>query len=79
MAARRLDDAAKVIDWLAEITADCPKKLTRNMYDQCGADARIWRRSYRSRDDGVGMSAYDPKRTFVRQRGGIFEYTCISQ
>jgi hypothetical protein len=28
---------AKVIDWLAEITADCPKKLTHNMNDQCGA------------------------------------------
>jgi hypothetical protein len=28
---------AKVIDWLAEITADCPKKLTHTMNDQCGA------------------------------------------
>lgn len=28
---------AKVVDWLAEITADCPKKLTHNMNDQCGA------------------------------------------
>ena len=28
---------AKVIDWLAEITADCPKKLSHNMNDQCGA------------------------------------------
>jgi hypothetical protein len=28
---------AKVIDWLDEITADCPKKLARNWSDQCGA------------------------------------------
>jgi len=28
---------AKVIDWLDEITADCPKKRARNMSDQCGA------------------------------------------
>jgi len=27
----------KVIDWLDEITADCPKKNPRNMSDQCGA------------------------------------------
>jgi Scaffold domain len=29
--------AAKVIDWLDEITADCPTKLKHNMSDQCGA------------------------------------------
>jgi hypothetical protein len=28
---------AKVIDWLAELTADCPKKQARNMSDRCGA------------------------------------------
>jgi hypothetical protein len=28
---------AKLIDWLDVITADCPKKLKRNMNDQCGA------------------------------------------
>ena len=28
---------AKVIDWLTEITADCPKKLSHNMNDPCGA------------------------------------------
>ena len=27
----------KVIDWLDEITADCPKKQARNMNDPCGA------------------------------------------
>jgi hypothetical protein len=28
---------AKVIDWLDEITADCPKKSAHNMNDRCGA------------------------------------------
>ena len=28
---------AKLIDWLAEITADCPKKPAGNMSDQCAA------------------------------------------
>jgi hypothetical protein len=27
----------KVIDWLDEITADCPKKIAHSMNDQCGA------------------------------------------
>ncbi len=27
----------KLIDWLDEITADCPKNLTHNMNDPCGA------------------------------------------
>jgi len=27
----------KVIDWLDEITAECPKKIARNMNDPCGA------------------------------------------
>ena len=27
---------AKFIDWLDELTAECPKKITRNMNDQCG-------------------------------------------
>ncbi len=26
-----------VIDWLGEITADCPRKQERNRNDQCGA------------------------------------------
>jgi hypothetical protein len=28
---------AKLIGWLDEITADCPKKLAHNMNDPCGA------------------------------------------
>jgi hypothetical protein len=28
---------AKIIDWLDEITADCPKKKALSMNDQCGA------------------------------------------
>ena len=28
---------AKVIDWLDELSADCPKKLAHNMNDQCAA------------------------------------------
>ena len=28
---------AKVIDWLSELTADCPRMIARNMSDQCGA------------------------------------------
>jgi hypothetical protein len=32
---RRRD--AKLIDWLDEITADCPKKMAHNMNDPCGA------------------------------------------
>ena len=28
---------AKLIDWLDEITADCPKKIARNMNGPCGA------------------------------------------
>jgi len=32
---------AKLIDWLDEITADCPKKqATHNMNDPCGARCR---------------------------------------
>ena len=27
----------KIIDWLDELTANCPKKVARNMNDQCGA------------------------------------------
>jgi hypothetical protein len=27
----------KVIDWLDELTAECPKKIARNMNDPCGA------------------------------------------
>ena len=28
---------AKIIDWLDEITKDCPRKTASNMNDQCGA------------------------------------------
>ena len=28
---------AKLIDWLGELTAECPKKIARNMNDPCGA------------------------------------------
>ena len=31
---------AKLIDWLGEITADCPKKIAHNMNDPCGARYR---------------------------------------
>ena len=31
---------AKVLDLLAEITADCPKKQAGNMSDSCGARCR---------------------------------------
>jgi hypothetical protein len=27
----------KVLDWLDELTADCPKKLAHNMNNQCAA------------------------------------------
>ena len=27
----------KIIDWLDELTADCPKKSAHSMNDQCGA------------------------------------------
>jgi len=27
----------KLIDWSAELTADCPRKVARNYSDQCGA------------------------------------------
>ena len=28
---------AKLVDWLDELTVDCPKKQARNMSDGCGA------------------------------------------
>ena len=28
---------AKLIDWLDGLTAECPKKIARNMNDPCGA------------------------------------------
>jgi hypothetical protein len=28
---------AKVIDWLDELTAECPKDIAQNMNDPCGA------------------------------------------
>ena len=27
----------KIVDWLGELTADCPTKLKHNWSDQCGA------------------------------------------
>jgi hypothetical protein len=30
----------KFIDWLDEVTAECPKKITRDMNDPCGARCR---------------------------------------
>ena len=30
----------KVIDWLDELTAECPKKIAHNMNDPCGARCR---------------------------------------
>jgi hypothetical protein len=35
--ARQRGRDAKIIDWLDEISADCPKKIERNMSDPCGA------------------------------------------
>ena len=29
---------AKLTDWLDELTAECPKKIARNMNDRCGAE-----------------------------------------
>jgi hypothetical protein len=34
---RRRGRDAKLIDWLDELTAECPKKQARNMSDPCGA------------------------------------------
>jgi hypothetical protein len=37
---RLLDErgrSAKLIDWLDELTAECPKKMAHNMNDPCGA------------------------------------------
>ena len=31
---------AKIIDWLDELTAECLKKIARNMNDPCGAQCR---------------------------------------
>jgi hypothetical protein len=28
---------AKLFDWSDEITADCPRRQSKNLYDQCGA------------------------------------------
>jgi hypothetical protein len=36
-ASRGTRSNAKLIDWLDEITADCPKKQAHNMNDPCGA------------------------------------------
>ena len=29
---------AKIIDWLDELTAECPKKIAHNMNDPCGGE-----------------------------------------
>jgi hypothetical protein len=37
---RLIDDRGrhgKVVDWLDELTADCPKRITANSSDPCGA------------------------------------------
>jgi hypothetical protein len=31
---------AKLIDWLGELTAECPKKIAHNTNDPCGARCR---------------------------------------
>jgi hypothetical protein len=31
---------AKLLDWLDELTAECPKKIAHNMNDPCGARCR---------------------------------------
>jgi hypothetical protein len=31
---------AELIDWLDELTAECPKKIAHNMNDPCGARCR---------------------------------------
>ena len=35
--AERLGPDAKLTDWLAGITADCPRRKSMDMSDQCGA------------------------------------------
>ena len=34
------DGDGKLIDWLDELTAECPKKIAHNMNDPCGARCR---------------------------------------
>jgi hypothetical protein len=36
---KRVRDA-KLVDWLDELTAECPKKIAPNMNDPCGARCR---------------------------------------
>jgi hypothetical protein len=36
----RRGGGAKLIDWLDELTAECPNKLARNLNDPCGARCR---------------------------------------
>ena len=38
--ARQRGRDAKLIDWLDELTAECPKKIALNMNDPCGARCR---------------------------------------
>jgi hypothetical protein len=33
---------AKLIEWLDELTATCPKKIARDMNDPCGARCPDW-------------------------------------
>jgi hypothetical protein len=41
---RLIDDRGrngKIIDWLDELTVDCPKKIALNMNDPCGVKSAI--------------------------------------
>jgi hypothetical protein len=54
---------AKLVDWLDEITADCPKKQARNMSDRCGArsiteGALAWPRSADAKISTAALSRW---------------------
>jgi hypothetical protein len=51
-----------IVDWLDEITADCPKKSAHNMNDQCGRGVRICRECRKSHFD----VRFTPKSGHVR-------------
>jgi hypothetical protein len=36
---RELGPNAKLTDWLADITSDCPRKIANNYSDACGANS----------------------------------------
>ena len=54
---------AKMIDWLDEITADCPKKSANNMNDCARRGVRICQRCCRSRIP-ISCPLYPGKRTW---------------